>query len=89
MPEVICVRELRNRTSRIVKQVGEQRVEYVITVQNRPVAVLRPFDEHDAKTLRDSDAEEALARLEVLAQEVAEAWVSPKSAIALVEEQRR
>jgi prevent-host-death family protein len=44
MPKV-GVRELKNRTSEILRAVREERAEYIITYQGRPMAVLLPVDE--------------------------------------------
>jgi len=41
------VRELKNRTSEIVRSVREEGTEYVITYQGRPVAVILPLAEED------------------------------------------
>lgn len=46
MPKV-GVRELKNRTSEILRAVREEGVEYLITYQGRPVALLLPIDEED------------------------------------------
>jgi prevent-host-death family protein len=46
MPKV-GVRELKNRTSEILRAVREEGTEYVITYQGRPMAVLLPVDEED------------------------------------------
>ena len=46
MPKV-GVRELKNRTSEILRAVREEGAEYVITYQGRPMAVLLPVDEED------------------------------------------
>jgi prevent-host-death family protein len=89
MPTTIGVRELKNQTSRIVRAVREEMAEYVITVQGKPVAVLRPFTEEDANQLRQAEIDEVLAEMKTLAQQVAEAWTSSKSGVELVEEQRR
>ena len=85
----VGVRELKNQASRIVHAVQEQRAEYVVTLRGEPVAVLRPYEEQDARRLQQAKLDQALAEMKQLAQQVAEAWVSPKSAVELVEEQRR
>ena len=41
---LIGVRELRQRTAEVLRQVREERVEYVITHQGRPTALLLPLD---------------------------------------------
>jgi prevent-host-death family protein len=89
MPTTIGVRELKNQTSRIVRAVREEMAEYVITVQGKPVAVLRPFTDEDAQQLRQAEIDEVLTEMKTLAQQVAEAWTSSKSGVELVEEQRR
>lgn len=56
MSATIEVRELKNQTSRIVRSVREQMAEYVITVQDEPVAVLRPLTEGDIQRPRRDKA---------------------------------
>jgi prevent-host-death family protein len=41
----IGVRDLKNRTTQILRQVRENRAEYVVTYYGRPVAVLLPVDQ--------------------------------------------
>ena len=85
----VGVRELKNQASRIVRTVQEQRAEYVITLRGDPVAVLRPFGDQDARRLQQAEVERSLAEMKRLAQQVAEAWMSPRSGVELVDEQRR
>ncbi len=89
MPTRIGVRELKNQASRIVRAVREEMAEYVITLQGKPVAVLRPFTDEDARKLHQAEIDEALAEMKTLAQQVGQAWKSPKSGVELVEEGRR
>jgi prevent-host-death family protein len=42
---LIGIRELRENTSEVIRQVREEKKEYVITHQGRPVALLLPLDE--------------------------------------------
>ena len=83
------IRELKNQTSRIVNEVREEMAEYVITSQGRPVAMLRPFTEADEESIRRVEAEQAVADMKNLAEEIGSAWKSSKSGVELVEEQRR
>jgi len=46
MPKV-GIRELKNRTSEILRAVREEGAEYIITYQGRPAAILLPIDEED------------------------------------------
>ncbi|HID63109.1 MAG TPA: type II toxin-antitoxin system Phd/YefM family antitoxin, partial [Anaerolineae bacterium] len=41
---LIGVRELRQRTSEVLRKVREERAEYIITYQGRPTAILLPLD---------------------------------------------
>lgn len=50
MPKV-GVRELKNRTSEILRAVREDGAEYVITYQGRPAAVILPLGEEDLEDL--------------------------------------
>ena len=89
MPTTIGVRELKNQPSRVIRAVREEMAEYVITVRDEPVAVLRPLTDEDRKKLRQAEVNNALAEMKTLAQQVAAAWESPKSSVELVGEQRR
>ena len=89
MPTTIGVRELKNQASRVIRAVREEMAEYVITVRDEPVAVLRPLTDEDRQKLRQAEVDNALAEMKALAQQVAAAWESPKSGVELVGEQRR
>jgi len=81
MPEV-GVRELKNRTSEIVRSVREGRAEYIITYRGQPVARLIPITEEE-------EGEQAWQELERLSQEISARWQSDKSAVELLDEIRR
>jgi prevent-host-death family protein len=89
MASKIGVRDLKNRASEIVREVHENEAEYIVTLRGEPVAVLRPMPDRSEQERRQEAAEEAMARMEALADEIARAWSSPKSALELLEEQRR
>lgn len=89
MPNTIGVRELKNQASRIVRAIREEMAEYIITVQGKPVAILRPYTDEDEQQLRQAEVEDNLAEMKRLAQQVAAAWTSPKSGVELIDEQRR
>lgn len=82
------IRELKNQTSRIVNEVREEMAEYVITSQGDPVAILRPFTEDDAKSIRRHEAEQTLAEMQSLANEIGGAWKSRRSGLELLDEDR-
>ncbi len=81
MPEV-GIRELKNRTSEIVRTVREGQAEYVITYRGQPVARLIPIAEEE-------EGEQAWQELERLSQEISARWQSDKSAVELLDEVRR
>ena len=81
MPEV-GIRELKNRTSEIVRAVREGRAEYVITYRGRPVARLVPVAEEEG-------GEQAWQELDRLSREISARWQSDKSAVELLDEVRR
>jgi prevent-host-death family protein len=78
----VGVRELKNRTSEILRAVREGRAEYVITYRGRPVARLVPIAE-------DEEGEQAWQELERLSREISARWRSDKSAVELLDEVRR
>jgi prevent-host-death family protein len=45
MMPLIGVRELREQTAEVLRRVREEKTEYVITYQGRPIAMLLPVDE--------------------------------------------
>ncbi len=85
----IDVRELKNQASRVIRAVREEMAKYVITVQDKPVAILCPLTNEDRHKLRQVEVDNALTEMKALAQQVATAWKSPKSGVELVSEQRR
>ncbi|HEY7213666.1 MAG TPA: type II toxin-antitoxin system prevent-host-death family antitoxin [Thermoanaerobaculia bacterium] len=88
MTHRIGVQDLKNRASKIVREVHEREAEFVVTLRGEPVAVLRPFPE-DERKLRQAQREEVLEELDSLAERIARSWRSPKGAVELIEEQRR
>lgn len=94
MPRV-GVRQLKNEATEILRNVRENRAEYVITYRGRPVAVILPLDRAflEEETRRAARAvepgEELLAELESLRREIDRRWRSDRTAVDLVTEQRR
>jgi prevent-host-death family protein len=89
MTRRIGVRELKNSASEIVHEVKKNQAEYIVTLRGEPVAVLRPFRSTGEGDLRQAQREEALQKLDALAEQIARSWRSPKTAVELIEEQRR
>lgn len=89
MPTTIGVRELKNQTSRVIRSVREEMIEYVVTLRGEPVAILRPLTEEDAGRLHQFEIDATLDDMKALAQQVAAAWTSDKSGVELIADQRR
>jgi prevent-host-death family protein len=91
----VGVRELKNQATEILRDVRENRAEYVVTYHGRPVAVLLPVDEEwlEAEAQRAAEAvtpgEDVWAELEALREEIGRNWKSDKTAVELISEQRR
>ncbi|MFN8469075.1 MAG: type II toxin-antitoxin system Phd/YefM family antitoxin [Caldilineaceae bacterium] len=88
MRRKIGIRELKNDLTAIVRRVGEERVEYTVTVHGRPVAVLRPLSTADAAEHAADDVQAELAALAELAQMIGEDWTAPESALQTLEQMR-
>lgn len=89
---LIGVRELRERTTEVLRQVREERAEYVITHQGRPVAVLLPVaSEHvEAAMLHAAKGAAATAwdAYAQVAESLRDAWPSDQSTQAVLDDIR-
>lgn len=87
MPEA-GVRELKNRATRIVREVRDRRARYVITYRGKPVALLAPLE---AATLaaQAPPSEEVWEELVRLGEEIAKGWQSPLTTSELLSRMRR
>ena len=91
----VGVRELKNQTTAIIRNVRENQAEYVVTYRGRPVAVLLPLsndwleDETGRAARSTAPGEDVWAELEALRQEIGVSWQSDMTAVELVTEQRR
>lgn len=90
---VIGVRELRERATEVLRLVREERAEYVITYQGRPVALLTPVDAEaiEAAVVQAAKqsavgAWEGYARL---AEQIRQAWPAGQGTQDLLDEIRR
>ena len=87
--KTVGVRELRDRATQIIREVRENKTDYVVTVHGRPVAVIRPFTADEEERIRLARADAHLAEVSRLANEVAASWVSEQSGVDLIADQRR
>ena len=89
MIKKIGIRELKDRTSQVLKRVREDMVEYVVTLRGEPVAVLRPLTQEESQRIQREKIEDEIGNLRSLSKQIAESWTSEKSAVELIDEQRR
>lgn len=88
MKQEIGIRELKNQTSSIVRQVREESAEYIITHHGRPVAILRPINEEDTKALEKQKALDSWQTLLEIGNKIAESEPQAKSAVTTLTEIR-
>ena len=90
---LIGVRELRERTSEVIRRMREERAEYVITHQGRPVAIILPLDTERAEAEMVQASKNAAPgsweSFEQLAQEIRAAWPEDVSSQDLIDAIRR
>lgn len=87
MPTV-GVRELKNNATKIVRAVREDHAQYVVTVDGRPVAVLRPYTAADEAARLDDGVNEAIARLRDIVADVAEHSIPGVSGVEALRAER-
>ena len=90
---LIGVRELRERTSEVIRRVREEQAEYVVTYQGRPVAAILPLDTERAEAEMVEAGKRAVLgnweRYERLAEEIRRAWPADISTQDVVDAIRR
>lgn len=90
---LIGVRELREHTTEVLRHVREEKAEYVVTYQGRPVALLLPVNMETMEAAMIEAGKqsvvggwEAYARL---AEQARKAWLTEQSSQDLLDEIRR
>jgi prevent-host-death family protein len=90
---VIGVRELREHTADVLRQVREQQAEYIITYQGKPVAFLAPVDEQAVENAMvqagRSTGEDGWDSYMRLIEELRRTWPADLSTQDLLDEIRR
>jgi len=89
----IGVRELREQTSEVLRQVREQRAEYVVTYQGKPVALLLPVDSEAVEEAMvqagRKSVEGGLETWRRVMEQIRRDWPTDKSTQELMDEIRR
>ncbi len=83
----IGLRELKIRTSEVVRDVQSNQERYTITNHGVPVAIIIPYTA--AEETRRLSPGEITARLDDLAKRVTEAWTDPRPVAEIMDEIRR
>jgi len=90
---LIGVRELREQTSEVIRRVREDRAEYVVTYQGRPVAIILPLDVERAEAEMVTAGKKAISsdwdRYEQLAEEIRQIWPADLATQDLLDSLRR
>jgi len=90
---LIGVRELREQTSEVIRRVRQDRAEYVVTYQGRPVAIILPLDAGRAEREMVQASKKAVLgsweRYERLAEELRRAWPADLSTQGVIDSIRR
>jgi len=90
---LIGVRELRQRTAEVLRQVREQRAEYIITHQGRPAALLLPLDPQLAEAAMVEAGKQAIVggweTYARLAEQIRAAWPPNRHTEEVLDEIRR
>ena len=89
----IGVRELREQTSEVLRQVREAQAEYIITYQGKPIALLLPVN---SETVEEAmvqagrkSVSDGLATWRRVLAEVQKDWPTGKSTQEIIDEIRR
>lgn len=86
----VGIRELKARTSEILRTVREQGVRYVITHHGRPIATLSPLEIPDSEPGASQDRlKDSWRQLEQLGDEIGRAWKSEQSSTEILAGMRR
>ncbi len=90
---MIGVRELKEQATRILQRVREEKAEYIITYQGRPIAILMPVDAAQVEAAMVEAGRRAVsggwAAYARLAEEIRRAWPQEHSAQTTLDEVRR
>jgi len=90
---LIGVRELRQRTTEVLRRVREEKAEYVITYQGRPTALLLPVDTGAVEAAMVKASKQAVAggweAYVRVAEQARQAWPAERTTQEVLDEVRR
>ena len=90
MPQ-IALDDLQKDAFGVIRSVQEERVEYVVTDHGQPVALIRPIAKAPDSLIPVDDRPDAAfwKQLDAIREEIETHWQSDRTAVELIEEQRR
>lgn len=83
------VRDLKVRASKILRDVRDRKMRYIITHRGRPVAILAPLEQALETAPATGSGDSAWEALVLLSREIGKAWESPMSSAELLSTMRR
>lgn len=90
---LVGVRELRQRTAEVLRQVREEKAEYVITYQGRPIALLLPVDTEVVEaTMVEASKQSVTGGWDAyvrVAEQIRQAWPAERETQQVLNEVRR
>jgi len=86
MTEEIGIRELKERTSEVLRRVREEKATYTVTFRGEAVAQITPVED---KRMSQEEIDRWIAEADELAEEIGKHWPKGVSAVDAVREQRR
>ena len=90
---IVGVRELREQASEVIRRVREEHVEYVVTYQGRPVAIILPLDTGRAEAEIVAGSRKAIAtsweQYRRVADDIRRVWPSDVSTRDVIDAIRR
>ncbi len=85
----VGVKEFKTRATQIVRDVRERSQRYVITVDGKPVAVLKPYVPAEDGPMTDEEIKEWLAHFDEIVARISEGLPPGASGVDAVAEGRR
>ena len=84
----VSVRELKGQLSRVLREVREERVEYLVTYRGRVVARISPVVPPEEQVTEER-VRQVMRDLDQLAAEIGRKWPAGVTAVDAVREMRR
>ena len=87
--KTVGIKELKNRTTQILKEVRENQEEFIVTLNGDAVAALRPIPKADVEKARLEKVEALLFEAGRIAKDVGARWKGEESSADAISNDRR